>query len=359
MKKRAASLFLSISMMIGLLSVSFAAGSQFADDNGSGNWTWASDYIYACSDAGILNGYTDSTFRIDNNLTRVEAAAIIARAYGLTSDADESTFSDVSSDHWGLQYIEACVEAGVINGYGDGTFRPGNYVTRAEMAKMIASVAALTASGSACFRDDDGTGSWAWASEYIYACYAAGILNGYTNGDFLPANSITRGEASKMIAIAAGLAEGTAASAGQLEALSAAEVLLETYILSFDDLVSLLTDEEGYTQSEAVYAAVNCGADWNEEALWAAEYLLEYGIFSETALETALIDDLQFTSAQALYALTSLDADWNEEAARGAAYWLSEDPLLSYDELVALLTEEMGFTASQAASGANAAGVYQ
>ena len=180
-------------------------GSSFTDDNSTGTWLWASDYIYECYEAGILTGYEDGSYLPDSSLTRAEAAAIIARAYGLTSDAEESTFSDVSSTHWGLQYIEACVEAGIINGYEDGTFKPEQYVTRVELAKMIAVAEQLSLDAAESSFSDVSADHW--GLQYIEACVEVGIVNGYTDGTFLPANNVTRAEAAAMIARALGLAE--------------------------------------------------------------------------------------------------------------------------------------------------------
>ena len=179
--------------------------SPFTDDDSTGTWLWASDYIYKCYEAGIITGYEDGSYLPDSSLTRAEAAAIIARAYGLTSDAEESTFSDVSSTHWGLQYIEACVEAGIINGYEDGTYKPDQYVTRVELAKMIAMAEQLALDAAESSFSDVSADHW--GLQYIEACVEAGIVNGYTNGTFLPANNVTRAEAAAMIARALGLAE--------------------------------------------------------------------------------------------------------------------------------------------------------
>ena len=191
------------------VSTGTAANTEdsFSDDTSSGTWLWAADYIYACADAGIINGYSDGTFLPDGSLTRAEAATIIARAFDLSSDAAESSFSDVSSSYqWALPYIEACVDAGIVSGYSDGTFLPGQNVTRAEMAKMLA-VAEGLAADAAESSFSDVSSSYQWALPYIEACADAGIVNGYSDGTFLPAGSVTRAEAAAMIARALGLAD--------------------------------------------------------------------------------------------------------------------------------------------------------
>ena len=191
----------------GTLTWSNDLGFQFTDDTGTGSWSWAGASIYECYEEGIITGYETSDgyeFRPDDSLTREAAAAIIARAFGLTSDAAESSFSDVDSSRWSLQYIEACAEAGIINGYTDGTFRPTENVTRAQMAKMIAAAAGLSSDASVSSFSDVGTH---WALQYIEACADAGIVTGYTDGTFLPESSVTRAAAAAMISRALALTD--------------------------------------------------------------------------------------------------------------------------------------------------------
>ena len=176
----------------------------FADDDGTGDWSWASDYIYALADEGIISGFTDGTYLPSSTLTRAQAAKIIAEAMGLSSEATTSQFTDVSDSHWALTYIEACAEAGIITGVGDGTFNPDGEVTRAQLATMIARALAydLTDTESS-FSDVSG-----YYVPYIEACVNNGVVNGYGDGTFLPGSSVKRSEAAKMIAVAFGYVAG-------------------------------------------------------------------------------------------------------------------------------------------------------
>ena len=219
------------------VSSTASAEFTFADDDGTGTWTWAGDYIYDCYEAGIINGYEDGTYLPDNELTRAEAAKIIALTFGLSSTATESTFSDVSDTHWALKYIEACVEAGIINGYTDGTFLPGQNVTRAEMAKMIAAACGLSADASAGTFSD--VLSSHWALQYIEACYEEGIITGYTDGTFLPGNNISRAEAATIISRVLTIIEESE------EYLEAAENYNEVC-----SMLSELFESSGYVNSE-------------------------------------------------------------------------------------------------------------
>ena len=87
----------------------------------------------------VINGYPDGTFKPEKNITRAEAAKIIAVSMNLDIDhATTNKFTDVSPDNFFYKYIAALANEGVINGFPDHTFRPEETVTREAMAKMIA-----------------------------------------------------------------------------------------------------------------------------------------------------------------------------------------------------------------------------
>ena len=80
----------------------------------------------------ILKGYGDGTIRPLNTVTRGEMVAIIIRSLGVQTNDTATNFSDVPADLWSAQYINAASQLGFVNGYEDGTFRPEQAITRAE-----------------------------------------------------------------------------------------------------------------------------------------------------------------------------------------------------------------------------------
>ena len=87
------------------------------------------------ANGGYITGYEDGTFRPGNFITRAEFATIAARF--LDKDyATELVFSDISG-HWAEKYIESVATSHWVNGYEDGTFRPDRYITRAEAITII------------------------------------------------------------------------------------------------------------------------------------------------------------------------------------------------------------------------------
>ncbi|MDR6878845.1 S-layer homology domain-containing protein [Bacillus sp. 3255] len=119
--------------------------------------------------------------------------------------------SDITG-HWAEQIIRSSAAQGWISGYPDGTFLPNRAVSRAEFAVLLSSVLHLPAGQSLPFADASSIP--AWASPAVASAVQAGILSGYEDRTFRPDVSITRTEATVMIAKAAGLAETQAAATG-------------------------------------------------------------------------------------------------------------------------------------------------
>ena len=137
-----------------------------------------------------IYGYEDSTFRPEGDMTRAEAAAMLARLQGLDlSNKARPGFIDVRSG-WYNAVVNAVVNAGYMKGYPDGTFRPNGKITRAEFAQMIKAIDKAN-TGMAPFADAKGH----WAEAAINQAYANGRIAGYPDGTFRPNDQITRAEA--------------------------------------------------------------------------------------------------------------------------------------------------------------------
>ncbi len=176
------------------LAVSDAEPPSFRDIAGH----WAESQINAFSEAGLLSGYDDGTFRPNNSITRAEFAVIAARICGLTAPGStEAVFSDIAG-HWAENEILALAAAGVINGYEDGSFRPDSQITRQEAAVIIADLLELESDGTQTHFTDS-TDVADWASSAVEALAQAGILSGYEDGSFRPRSNITRAESVKVL----------------------------------------------------------------------------------------------------------------------------------------------------------------
>ena len=96
---------------------------------------WFNNAVSTLTNAGVLDGYEDGTFKPNGNITRAEFATITARFFEATYDG-ENLFPDIEG-HWAQDYINEAANAGIVNGYEDGTFRPQQYITRAEAVTMV------------------------------------------------------------------------------------------------------------------------------------------------------------------------------------------------------------------------------
>lgn len=143
-----------------------------------------------------INGYSDGTFRPNRNMTRAEVAAILARLLVVKPTITNLPFSDVEG-HWAKEAILMMSSLGIVNGYTDGTFRPENLITRAEFATMMARFEDIThVKAKAYFSDVDESH---WAFKTISFAKVMGWISGYADGTFKPNHPITRAEAVTIV----------------------------------------------------------------------------------------------------------------------------------------------------------------
>lgn len=113
------------------------SAATFSDVTGA-----AADEIYRLNSLGIINGYTDGTFKPDANITRAEFAVIALSAAGLKSSSDalkgnQSVFPDVATGDWYNGWVNLAYSQGFMKGYPDGTFKPNNNITYAECITVL------------------------------------------------------------------------------------------------------------------------------------------------------------------------------------------------------------------------------
>ncbi|MDP4133173.1 MAG: S-layer homology domain-containing protein, partial [Bacillota bacterium] len=151
-----------------------------------------------------IKGYSDNTFKPDSNITRAEAATILA---GVSDSYNEylyytSDFNDLEPGGWYLNAIGFAGQSGLIKGYADGNFHPNANMTRAEFAAAIVRLKKLAIKSTTddLFSDIHEH----WAKDYIMTLYAQGWIKGYEDQAFKPDAYITRAEAVKIINAAIG-----------------------------------------------------------------------------------------------------------------------------------------------------------
>lgn len=146
-------------------------------------------------------GYTDGTVRPNAPITRAEVATIF---YRLLTDSTrsqmwstENIYTDVKDDDWFYVAVSTLTNGGILEGYGDGTFRARNAITRAELATIICRFDRKfgTIATTKSFKDVAGH----WAESYIKFSAERGYVEGYPDGTFKPQQDITRAETMAMV----------------------------------------------------------------------------------------------------------------------------------------------------------------
>ncbi len=162
-----------------------------SDVHPTDNFYAAIRYLY-CS--GIVSGYSDGTFHPYNNATRAQLTKIVVLARGWNANCPGTPhFSDVPTNHPFYCYIETAYAHGAITGYGDGTFRPDNSLTRGELCKVVQLSFgwATDTQGGPHFADVPQNDP---LYTYIETCYNHSLIAAYSDGTFRPNNNATRSQ---------------------------------------------------------------------------------------------------------------------------------------------------------------------
>jgi PKD repeat protein/Tol biopolymer transport system component len=159
---------------------------------------WATDYILACVNAGIVGGFGD-LYRPTLAVTRDAMAVFISRALAggdslVPTGPPTATFSDVPTSHWAYRYVEYAVDNGVVGGFGS-LYRPTLTVTRDSMAVFVARAmaggdASVPTGPPTAFFTDTPTDHWAF--RYVEYCHDEGVVGGYADGTYRPLLAVDR-----------------------------------------------------------------------------------------------------------------------------------------------------------------------
>jgi hypothetical protein len=172
-----------------------------------GDESWAEQSVSDCLEAGIVGGYADSSYHPSESVTRGQMAVYIARALAggdggvAPPRPGTQSFSDVPADHWAFRYIESCSAESVVQGYSDGSYKPDDTVNRGQMAVYIARAMVSPTgdaavpdppAGDSTFTDVNADNEWSWCEKHVEYLASQGIVQGYTDGSYHPAEAVTR-----------------------------------------------------------------------------------------------------------------------------------------------------------------------
>jgi hypothetical protein len=158
---------------------------------------WAKDSIAKLINAGIVSGYPDGSFQPDKTVTRAEFTVMLVKALQLEPKAD-SDFKDTAA-HWARESIGTAAAHGLISGYDQNSFGPDDNITREQAAVIIARATQLeTKDQTLNFTDAQQIASWALSG--VTAAVNKSYLSGYPDNSFRPQGNTTRAEAAVIIA---------------------------------------------------------------------------------------------------------------------------------------------------------------
>ncbi len=171
--------------------------------------SWYQEYVNYAAKYGIFAGTdeTKNTFSPDMTMTRAQIVQIFANIEGINTDNGnvDAGFKDVAKGKWYTAAVKWAAENGIVNGTGDGNFKPNDAVTREQLCVMVenyiegyAGSVFMKKVAGITFKDDAKISSW--AKEAVYKCQRAGIISGTGDGNFAPLATANRAQGATIFA---------------------------------------------------------------------------------------------------------------------------------------------------------------
>ncbi len=196
MIKKLISTFLVMAMIVSSFAmIGFSAESTIKFTDVDEN-TEVGKAIYKLVDAGIVNGNGDGTFTPNNNVTRAELCKMVNNVWKFTKPA-ATGFSDVTEDKWYYNHVLIGKEAGYINGFDDGTFRGDDNVTREQVCAILYRVDNMNLPTDAPIVSDEISD---WAIIYVMAILNKGLIPIEEGSKFRATEDMKRSEVALVLA---------------------------------------------------------------------------------------------------------------------------------------------------------------
>jgi hypothetical protein len=228
-------LLLTLAIVI-LFSIEVQAGSALSDITSN----WATKPIEALTNKGVINGYPDGTFKPDQPITRAEFAKLVTRTFHY-QPAEQGYFSD-TTDSWAKAFISSVVQHKVMHSFPDGTFKPQQLLSRAQVATMMTRIIQLGKPEEkynkwpASFSDVPTTN---WAFQNIEIVNKLGLFPTSYKNEFHPEQMVTRAESAWMLEAASNLV----ISKGKITSVSPDTGLVNVKNASGEPILAMVTPE--------------------------------------------------------------------------------------------------------------------
>ena len=170
------------------------------DDIEKVSWAWES--INTLADNGVISGDGDGSFRPFDNITRAEVVKMLVTAFDLKNDKAECNFSDVTEESWYAPYVASLITLRLANGMGDGSFGATEKITRQDIAVLAYNIAVyldiFEKENETTYNFTDINDVSAYAKNAVVCLAKNGIISG-SEGAFSPKATATRAEAARII----------------------------------------------------------------------------------------------------------------------------------------------------------------
>ena len=186
-------------------SAAGVSGIWVREDNGLPFWDimssdWYYDAVQYVYDRGIMTGMDENTFAPDSAVARAQLALMLHRMEGTPETENENLFPDVSEGDWYAEAVQWASEAGIVTGYSNGRFGPADSVTREQLAAMLYRYAGSPAAGGMAISEfTDASSVSDYATDAVTWALGEGILTGMGDGTLAPQGTATRAQAAAML----------------------------------------------------------------------------------------------------------------------------------------------------------------
>ena len=185
-------------LLIAILCILSFSAISFAQISDSENH-WASKEITKWQSQQVVNGYPDGTFKPGNSITRAEFFKLVNSIFNYVEKTD-GAFKDVAGNAWYKDEVAKAVKAGIVKGDSNGLMHPQDYITREEAALIFArAFNIIAADRNANLSNKDFAQVAVWSKEAVIAMVEGGYMKGNSENLLLPKANITRAETVKMI----------------------------------------------------------------------------------------------------------------------------------------------------------------
>lgn len=313
--KKVLSIVLSLAMVVCMMPLTaFAASSSnttYSDIAGEN----CEGAVNVLSALGVVNGYGDGTYRPDTVVSRAEMAKLVITALGMESyaTATTSSYTDMANAQWAVPVVEYATNLGIINGYGNGKFGPSDEVTYEQVATMIVRALGYTTDCN----EMNGT----YPAIYIQKATALGIFDDVEGNQY--GTGADRGDVAIMLYNAIDLPEVYADKDGATNYKSGSEQFtVNGTTFGGVSMLSTLNKNGDYS-----YAILGC-QDADDAAINVREYVGAAGkIYTDKDGDVISIGDLKST-----FVSGTVNGDGDELTAdNGTVYKINDNAFSTFD----------------------------